>query len=48
MPQWQGGVTLRDGALLLMMDDPASFDGRYFGPTEAGDIVGTARLIWAR
>lgn len=48
MPWWSGCVTLRNGALLLLMDDPASFDGRYFGPTEAGDVVGKARLIWAR
>ena len=33
MPWWTGCVTLRDDALFLMMaDNPASFDGRYFGP----------------
>jgi type IV secretory pathway protease TraF len=30
------------------MDAPASFDGRYFGVTEGRDIVGKARLLWAR
>lgn len=48
MPWWHGCVTLQGGALFLLMDDPASFDGRYFGPTAAGDIVGKARLSWPR
>lgn len=48
MPWWRGCVTLQGGALLLLMDSPASFDGRYFGPTEAYDVVGTAHLLWAR
>jgi conjugative transfer signal peptidase TraF len=49
MPWWSGCVTLRQGALfLLMTDSPASFDGRYFGPTESRDIIGKATLIWSR
>lgn len=49
MPWWRGCVTLRRGALfLLMTDSPASFDGRYFGPTEARDIIGKARPLWTR
>lgn len=48
MPWWEGCATLRRGALLLLMDHPDSFDGRYFGPTERGDILGTARLLWRR
>jgi len=49
MPWWIGCVTLRQGAMfLLMTDSPASFDGRYFGPTKRGDIVGKATLLWAR
>lgn len=48
MPWWQGCMTLRDGALfLLMAGTPDSFDGRYFGATEAKDVIGRARLIWA-
>lgn len=46
MPAWGGCVTLRDGMLLLLMDAPDSFDGRYFGPTAAGDIIGKARSLW--
>lgn len=48
MPWWSGCVTLRHGALFLLMDSPDSFDGRYFGPTERADIIGRARLLWAR
>lgn len=48
MPWWHGCVTLRDGAMLLLMDDAASFDGRYFGPVEARAIVGKAVPLWLR
>lgn len=45
---WHGCRTLRDGATLLLMDDPASFDGRYFGPTERRAIIGKALPLWVR
>jgi len=49
MPWWRGCVTLGlDTLFLLMADSPASFDGRYFGPSKRGELVGTARLLWAR
>ena len=49
MPWWSGCAELRIGEyFLLMTDSPASFDGRYFGVSEAGDIVGKARLTWRR
>lgn len=48
MPWWTGCVTLRRGALFLLMNSPDSFDGRYFGPTSRDDIIGEARLLWAR
>lgn len=49
LPWWQGCVTLGAGELLLLMDDASdSFDGRYFGPTGPTDVIGRARLIWAR
>jgi len=34
--------------LPVLMDNPASFDGRYFGATEERDIIGKARLLWRR
>jgi conjugative transfer signal peptidase TraF len=48
MPWWQDCITLRDGSLLLLMERPDSFDGRYFGPSRRGHIVGKARLLWRR
>ena len=48
MPMWSGCVLLRGRQLFLLTDAPASFDGRYFGVTEGTDIVGRARLLWAR
>lgn len=49
MPWWSGCAELRSGEyFLLMADSPASFDGRYFGVSDATDIVGRARLLWRR
>jgi conjugative transfer signal peptidase TraF len=49
MPWWSGCVRLRGRQLfLLMSDSPASFDGRYFGVTDGGLVVGKAQLLWAR
>ncbi len=48
LPWWRGCRTLDDGAMLLMMDDPASFDGRYFGPVEQRAVIGKAVPLWLR
>jgi conjugative transfer signal peptidase TraF len=48
MPWWHGCKTLQDGAVLLLTASPASFDGRYFGPSKRSDIIGRAHLLWAR
>lgn len=49
LPWWTGCLDLREGQyLLLMPGSAASFDGRYFGLTERRDLVGKARLLWAR
>jgi conjugative transfer signal peptidase TraF len=49
LPWWEGCIAVRKGEVfLLMAGSPASFDGRYFGITRAGDIVGKAHLLWAR
>lgn len=49
MPWWNGCVRLRGRQLFLLMSgSPASFDGRYFGVTDAPQVVGKARLLWAR
>lgn len=49
MKGWSGCVRLRGQQLFLLMPgSPASFDGRYFGVTEGGLVVGKARLLWAK
>jgi conjugative transfer signal peptidase TraF len=49
MPWWSGCVGLGEGEVFLHApDSPDSFDGRYFGTTAAGEVIGSARLIWAR
>lgn len=48
MPWWNGCSTLGPGQHLLLMDSRSSFDGRYFGITRAGDMLGKAELLWAK
>jgi conjugative transfer signal peptidase TraF len=49
MPWWAGCRTLGEGEYFLLMPGvAASFDGRYFGITDQADIVGKAKLLWAR
>lgn len=48
MPFWTGCLVLRGRELFLLMDNPSSFDGRYFGPTEGADVIGKAKLLWRR
>jgi len=49
MPRWTGCKDLRGGDLFLLTPSvPDSFDGRYFGITRGPEVVGSARLIWAR
>jgi conjugative transfer signal peptidase TraF len=49
MPWWSGCVTLGVGQYLLVMAGvPASFDGRYFGPSDRRDILGRATPLWTR
>ncbi|HEY0596357.1 MAG TPA: S26 family signal peptidase [Sphingopyxis sp.] len=48
LPWWHGCRVLGRHSVLLLMDDPASFDGRYFGPLEQRAIVGKAVPLWLR
>ena len=44
---WQGCRMLREGQVFLMnWDEPASLDGRYFGPIHLSAIVGRAEPLW--
>jgi len=49
LPAWQGCRALARGEVfLLMAGAPDSFDGRYFGPTAARDVIGKAVPLWVR
>lgn len=49
LPVWSGCITLtRDQVFLLNPGNPASLDGRYFGPLPISSIVGRARPLWTR
>lgn len=48
MPAWTGCRELESGEYFLLMENPDSFDGRYFGVTRREHIVGRAVLLWAR
>ena len=47
LPSWRQCRQLRPGELfLLSMTNPASFDSRYFGPVNAGAVIGVAHPVW--
>lgn len=44
---WWGCRALQPGEVLLLNDgSAASFDGRYFGPSRASDIIGKLVPLW--
>jgi type IV secretory pathway protease TraF len=45
LPFWQGCVTLNDTEVFLLGDTAGSYDGRYFGVTNASEIVGKAIVL---
>jgi len=47
LPVWQGCRPIAQGEVFLMnWDEPASFDGRYFGPIPLHAIIGRAKPLW--
>lgn len=47
LPRWSGCRLLGPADIFLFNGDVrGSFDGRYFGPTPAADIIGKARPLW--
>jgi conjugative transfer signal peptidase TraF len=49
LPSWQPCRALAEGELfLLSATNPASFDSRYFGPVNAGAVIGIAHPVWLR
>ena len=49
LPFWSGCRVIADGEVFLLnWDNPASLDGRYFGPVPAASVVGRATPVWVR
>ena len=49
MPWWSGCTRLEQGdTFLLSQAGPLAFDGRYFGVTRPAELLGRARLLWAK
>lgn len=48
LPVWRGCRVMHDGELFLLNAAPDSFDGRYFGPIPAADLLGRATPILTR
>ncbi len=47
LPRWSGCRQLGPGEVFLLNAGvPGSFDGRYFGPSPARDIIGKATPLW--
>jgi conjugative transfer signal peptidase TraF len=47
LPVWQGCRVIGEGEIFLMNpDEPASLDGRYFGPIPIAAIAGLAEPMW--
>ena len=45
-PWWGCRALLPREVFLLNTDSPASFDGRYFGPSRVRDVVGKLAPLW--
>ncbi len=45
LPLWEGCKQLSTDQIFLLAPHPLSFDGRYFGPTDAHQIIGVARPL---
>ena len=49
LPVWAGCRVLADREVFFLnADEPASLDGRYFGPLDADTIIGRATPLWTR
>jgi conjugative transfer signal peptidase TraF len=47
LPTWQGcRILSKEEVFLMNWDEPASLDGRYFGPIPVAAVVGRAYPIW--
>lgn len=47
LPSWLGCITLNERQVFLLGDTAGSYDGRYFGATQASEIVGQVVIVFA-
>jgi type IV secretory pathway protease TraF len=45
LPSWQACTSLDERQVFLLGDTAGSYDGRYFGVTQASEIIGRADLL---
>lgn len=45
LPAWSGCRTLGAGEILVLAPHALSFDGRYFGPIDGGQVIGVAKPL---
>jgi len=48
MPHWSGCFTLKSDEVFLLNGHEKSLDGRYFGASKLGDVIGVAVPLWVR
>jgi type IV secretory pathway protease TraF len=48
LPRWHGCRRLATSEFFVLSTVSGSFDGRYLGPIERGNVLGTAVPIWTR
>jgi len=48
LPRWHGCRHLTAAEVFVLSTEPGSFDSRYFGPVEHGNVIGTAIPVWTR
>lgn len=46
LPSWHGCRRLTASEVFVLSTVPGSFDSRYFGPIERGNVLGTAVPLW--
>jgi conjugative transfer signal peptidase TraF len=46
LPRWSGCSLLTASRVFVLSPHPDSFDGRYFGPLDRRDVLGTALPMW--
>jgi conjugative transfer signal peptidase TraF len=46
LPVWSGCIGLKSDQIFLITSPPASFDSRYFGPVQVGNVIERIAPLW--